>query len=229
MFLQYLSSLLSSFAVTGAGKQASGSHTKRAAKRARSGKDLADEDEEPEVMPEKTTRRQKSNAAKLRAAQSKSLKLMSSRDFVKERRMNPYATPKLRTYTTPGFHNLFQEKIFYEVLPKHKTKVCEQFCIDTDYMEKHIEYFGDAIDICKEFGIYDYIGLQQNFNDHLVMQFFATVHFFADEPRRIKWMSKDEVLEATWADFASLLGLAENGFVLNEDAQIGRASCRERV
>ena len=106
-----------------------------------------------------------------------------------------------------------------EVLPKHKTKVVEQFCIDTDYMERHLGYFGEAIAICKEFGIYDYIGLQQNFNDHLVMQFFATVHFFSDEPRRIKWMSKDVILEAKWSEFATLLGLVENGFELNEAAQ----------
>ena len=150
-------------------------------------------------MLEKTTRRQKSVAAKLKAAQSKSLNLMSAKEFVKERRMNPYATPRLCNFTTPTFPNQFQEKIFYEVLPKHKTRVCTQFCINTEYMEKNAAYFGEAIEICKEFGIYDYIGLQQNFNDHLVTQFFATVHFFSDKPRWIKWMSKDQVLEATWS------------------------------
>ena len=51
------------------------------------------------------------------------------------------------------------------------------------------------------------------------MQFFATVHFFSDDPRRIKWMSKDQILEATWSQFASLLGLSEHGFELDEDAQ----------
>ena len=51
-----LISLLSSYAITGAGKKASGSHTKRVAKCARSGKDQVEEDE-PEVIPEKTTRR----------------------------------------------------------------------------------------------------------------------------------------------------------------------------
>ena len=133
--------------------------------------------------------------------------------------MNPYATSRLRNFTTPTFHNLFQEKIFNEVLPKHKTRVCTQYCINVEYMENHADYFGEAIEMCKEFGIYDYIGVQQNFNDHLVMQFFATVHFFSDEPRRIKWMSKDQILEATWSQFASLLGLSEHGFELDEDAQ----------
>ena len=118
-----------------------------------------------------------------------------------------------------GFTICFKKRFSIRSFPKHKTKVCTQFCIDTDYMEKHPAYFGEEIQLCKEFGIYDYIGLQQNFNEHLVMQFFATVHFFPDEPRRIKWMSKDEVLEVTWSEFATLLGLAENGFELDEIAQ----------
>ena len=142
---------------------------------------------------------------------------MSNKDFCCERRKNPYDTPKDRQYTTRGFHTMFQEKIFYEVLPKFKAKVVEQFCINTDYMEKHLDYFGEAIEICKEFDIYEYIGVQEDFNAHLVMQFIATVHFFADEPRRIKWMSKDEVLEATWSDFASLLGLVDLGFDMDNN------------
>ena len=81
---------------------------------------------------------------------------------------------------------MFQEKIFYEVFPQFKTRVVQQFCINTDYMEKHMDYFLEAIDICKEFGIYESIGLQEDYNLHLIMQFFATVHFFPDEPRRIK-------------------------------------------
>ena len=32
-------------------------------------------------------------------------------------------------------------------------------------------------------------------------------------------MSKDKILEATWSQFASLLGLPEHGFALDEDAQ----------
>ena len=208
--------MLSFYSITGPGRQG-GAHYKRAAKRSRPGKEVVS-DEEPEIMPEKTTRRQKSNAAKIKAAQSKSLTLMSAPEFMKERRMNPYATQRLRNYTTPTFHNLFQEKIFYEVLPKHKTKVCTQYCINTEYMENHPAYFGEAIAMCKEFGIYDYINFEQNYNEHLVMQFFATVHFFNDEPRRIKWMSKNQVLEAKWSQFASLLGLSEHGFELDEAA-----------
>ena len=32
-------------------------------------------------------------------------------------------------------------------------------------------------------------------------------------------MSKHQILEATWSQFASLLGLPEHGFELDEDAQ----------
>ena len=36
-------------------------------------------------------------------------------------------------------------------------------------------------------------------------------------------MSKDQILEATWSQFASLLGMSEHGFELDEDAQHGVA------
>ena len=134
--------MLSIYAILGPSKNVGGSHTKRAAKHARSGKNHVEREEEAEIMSEKTTHRQLSNATKIRAAQSKSLLLMSTKDFCRDRRMNPYDTPKDRRYTTREFHTLFQEKIFYEVLPKYKTKVVEQFCINTDYMEKHHDYFG---------------------------------------------------------------------------------------
>ena len=166
-------------------------------------------------MPQPTTRRQQSDAAKARAAKNKSVVKMSARDFCQERRKNPYEAPKDRR-SAEGFHTLFQEKIFYEVFPQFKTRVVQQFCINTDYMEKHMDYFSEAVAICKEFGIYEFIGLQEDYNSHLIMQFFATVHFFPDEPRRIKWMTKGVVLEATWSDFASLLDLGH-------DMGIGRA------
>ena len=63
-----LTLMLSFYAITGSGRQGGG-HTKRAAKRSQSGKDIA-ADDESEIMPEKTTRRQKSVAAKLKAARA---------------------------------------------------------------------------------------------------------------------------------------------------------------
>ena len=161
--------MLSIYAFLGPSQDVGGSLTKRGIKRARKGNNHDHEDEEPEVMPAKTTRRDRWDAAKVRAAKSKSLLKMSSKDFVRERRKNPYDTPKDRRYTTQGFHTMFQEKIFYEVLPKFKTKVVGQFCINTDYMEKHLDYFGEAIEVCKEFGIYEYIGVQEDYNEHLIM------------------------------------------------------------
>ena len=65
--------MLSIYVVLGPSQGVGGSHIKRAAKRARKKKNQVEENEEPEVMPEKTTRRQRSDAAKVRAAKSQSL------------------------------------------------------------------------------------------------------------------------------------------------------------
>ena len=52
-----LTFVLSFYSITGSGRQGgSGTHYKRAAKRSRPGKDVVTDDE-PEIMPEKTTRR----------------------------------------------------------------------------------------------------------------------------------------------------------------------------
>ena len=111
------------------------------------------------------------------------------------------------------------------MLPRFKTKVVKQFCINTEYMQAHWDYFGEALDMCEEFGILQYINLHENFDEALIHQLYATVHFATDQ-RSITWMSKDKVLSSSWADFASLFGTRDYGefLTVEEDAQVFRIS-----
>ena len=196
-------------AFIGASKNRGGSPS-GATKRSRTDKEVS---EEEEIIPDKLTRRQQSAQAKAVAAKkfvkkTASLAKMPPTQFIKERRVNPYATTKDSRYKNPLFHTQFQERIYHEVLPRFKTKIVKQFCINTEYMQAHRDYFGEALDMCEEFGILQHINLHENFQEALIHQFYATVHFATDQ-RSITWMSKDKVLSSSWADFASLLGMRD--------------------
>ena len=111
--------------------------------------------------------------------------------------------------------------MYLEVLPRFKTKVVKQFCINTEYMQAHRDYFGEALDMCEEFGILEFINLHENFDEALIHQFYATIHFSTDQ-RSITWMTKDQVLSSSWADFATLLRMRDYGefLTVEEDAQV---------
>ena len=68
--------------------------------------------EEEEIIPDKLTRRQQSTQAKAAAAKKSgkktaSLAKMPPTQFMKERRVNPYAVTKDARYTNPFFHTQF--------------------------------------------------------------------------------------------------------------------------
>ena len=62
--------MLSIHSFLGSRQVGGGSHVKRAAKRSRKEKNQVEDDDEPEVMPTKGTRRQRSEAAKAQAAKN---------------------------------------------------------------------------------------------------------------------------------------------------------------
>ena len=128
---------------------------------------------EEEVIPDKLTRRQQSAQAKAAAAKKSgkktaSLAKMPPTQFMKERRVNPYTASKDARYKNSLFHTQFRERIFNEVLPHFKTKVVKQLYINTEYMRAHRDYFGEALDMCEQFGILEFINLHENFDEALI-------------------------------------------------------------
>ena len=66
-------------------------------------------------------------------------------------------------------------------------------------MRSNTTYFGEALEVCEEFGLLDFIEVNEDYDEHLVGQFYATLYFHPDEDRKISWMTKNQVFSATWA------------------------------
>ena len=66
--------------------------------------------------------------------------------------------------------------------------------INTDAMEKDLEYFGDALQMCSQLNILRIMQFNQDFDADLVAQFYATVHIGTDEERTLTWMTNGKLL-----------------------------------
>src|SRR3954465_11266378 len=73
------------------------------------------------------------------------------------------------------------------------------------YMEKHMDYFVDALALVDQFGLRHIISFNKPIDADLVAQLFATVYFHLDGDRTITWMCDDDVLTCKWKVFMDLL------------------------
>ena len=192
---------LASTAAAGSGR----GDRNRAAKRTRN-----EDTTEEVVTPSTMTRRQRSALMKSQASKQKSITNMSNDEFRKNRRINPYVKSR-DPRVNECFWTRFQERIFYEEYPTHKNKVVEQFSISVPFMQAHLYYFGEALEVCEQLGLLDFIEINEDYDVHLVGQFFATLYFHTEDDRKITWMTKDQVFTATWAKFATMFGLQDYG------------------
>ena len=42
-------------------------------------------------------------------------------------------------------------------------------------MQANMAYFGEALEVCEQFGLLDLIEINEDYDEHLVGQFFATL------------------------------------------------------
>ena len=142
---------------------------------------------------------------------------LSEPEFVAKRAVDYYVidrmdqTPSVRG-NNPYFHNSFQEECYREILlkkPKDNTVI--QHHINVEFMRSKPNYFGEALEICEEFDLFHIMELEQDYDEEIVAQFLATVHMGNETTRRIKWMTKEKVFEATWEDIAESLNYQEFG------------------
>src|SRR3954471_21604879 len=74
-------------------------------------------------------------------------------------------------------------------------------------MESKLEYFGEALEICRKFGLIPIMEHHQKFGETSIAQFFSTLHMETDPINgTLKWMTKNQLLTATWSEFGALLG-----------------------
>ena len=70
-----------------------------------------------------------------------------------------------------------QEQIYLEVYKTFQNPVCPQKYINIGAMENNLVYFGEALEICRKFGLLPIMKLCNNYDIDLIVQFYTTVHF----------------------------------------------------
>jgi hypothetical protein len=91
-----------------------------------------------------------------------------------------------------------------------------QHYLSIDHMVSKRNYFGEAMDICEEFGLLPIMQLRCNYD----------VDFSTSKPQMIRWMTKDKHFEASWVEFVKILGYHQdaNGWRIHDT---GRAMDKE--
>jgi hypothetical protein len=126
-------------------------------------------------------------------------------DYSELRLVDPYANPHHARVANPHFYTDTQARIYHDIYLARKTKVVEQHTLNMTHLRKHA-YFAEAMQICEEFGLQPLMEFNYKYDDYLITQFYATIHFGDDEDRRVTWMTRDVVLSASWCEFGRLLG-----------------------
>jgi hypothetical protein len=108
--------------------------------------------------------------------------------------------------TDENFWSRSQEEIYAHIYLPMKNRVVKQHHINVDHMRKNTKYFGEALEMCEEFGLLPLMEFTQNRDQELVVQFYTTVFCTEDEHNTIKWLTNGQLLEATWAEFGEALG-----------------------
>jgi len=195
------------------GGVSSGGPRRRALKKAREHEAVDEIEEElhgPSIPKKKIVKKP--------ATKDLSASKMPEPQFLDTRKRDAYSTdranllPKYRG-NDPYFHNVFQAQCYSEILHRKAEKnVVPQKWIDIDHMSRHPEYFGEAMAICQEFGLIPLMQLKQDYDEALVCQFLATVHFGTEaEDPYLTWMSNDQQITETWADITAMLGFENHG------------------
>jgi hypothetical protein len=99
-----------------------------------------------------------------------------------------------------------QERIFNEVYDKKKVCLGPMHSINAELMDKEPEYFGEAKEICEEFGLHSLMQFNHDIHKDIISQFYAMVHLNKTNEREFIWMTKDKLMKATWAPFGDCLG-----------------------
>jgi hypothetical protein len=76
---------------------------------------------------------------------------------------------------------------------------------------KSKEYFVPAVQVVERLGLTGLLNCQCDYDPQLIVQFYATLDFEADDDRTFKWMTGTYFCESVFTRFASLLGYPFNG------------------
>jgi hypothetical protein len=172
-----------------------------------------DIEEESEVIRSNTqTERQaamRANKGKQPAARKTSTKPFDkwgSQEYINLRKKDPYTVPRNSRYTNPEYYNSQMEQIYSDCYTTGWYKVVEQRSLNLEVLRSNLSDFGGALVMCEELNLLPIMRFHCAYDEHLICQFYSTVHFTTTLPQRIKWMAKNKILEASWAEFGAILG-----------------------
>ncbi|KAK1665554.1 hypothetical protein QYE76_053713 [Lolium multiflorum] len=132
-----------------------------------------EEEEQDEIVPTRTTKRQRDAAAAAgkRTVQGpqKFMKDLKKAQFLQVRGVNLYLVPKnSRLCPNNFFYHADQERIYNDVYGSKEFRCCPQYSINMDKLRAKPEYFGEALKICEEQGLIPLMTFSHNYSKDII-------------------------------------------------------------
>ena len=114
--------------------------------------------------------------------QAEDMKARKDRGLRLWRQADPYAVRR-RTAVDPRFHTREQQDFYETVLMDKKPIVADTRYVDWEYIdsEEHRDFFPHVHESFIACGVAEFVGQKlTSWNDEMIMQFYATAHFYPD-------------------------------------------------
>jgi hypothetical protein len=136
------------------------------------------------------------------------LKKLSKQEYREFREQKFYAMP--RDIDSGSFYRSEHQRIYEQVYETMSTKVCPMKFTNIVSLSKD-EYFADALWVTEKLGLHKLMVFKQDYNPHLIQQFFATLEFDTRDEVGFTWMSGEVRKSSTISRFGKLLGYRFDG------------------
>lgn len=106
------------------------------------------------------------------------------------------------------FRTVMQQKIYEEVILALENKIAPQRAIDFEHIKKNKDKFVNIFETCDRLGLVDIMKFKHDYDEEVVMQFYATLFLEKDDGRRyFRWMTEDNEYRAPLSEFAAAIGI----------------------
>ncbi|KAI4984176.1 hypothetical protein ZWY2020_046548 [Hordeum vulgare] len=133
------------------------------------------------------------------------IRAMSPKEFLQFRTKNHYLQER---ETIEGVENVWVKdhcRIYRDVIGSFKKNYVSVQWIDLAHLQRHTDYFGDALALIDKMGLKNIITFKKDFDPTAVAQFYVTVHFSHDEQRSMIWMTGSQKMTGSWSEFMQFL------------------------
>ena len=106
---------------------------------------------------------------------------MTTKEFEVFRVRNLYHRAQDEALVGCPFWTKDQSLIYLDILKAKKNLFVTVKSIDVSRMEKDTAYFGEALALSHQWGLIPFIRYNKDYDPEIVAQFYATIHFHANE------------------------------------------------